>query len=337
MTEASRGVDHQSGVDVAAVALRASEEARQAEETLLSLASQFSPDALFAATLTVMIVAPEGTPSELTHGDVPSKLERLAFHLWRCPTAGTEHPPSWAVDTAIQAVDNLARQSIMAQTFDPAGFKDDLDRLMVRLSVDAQIIRGSAYPEQTSEEVIEIAGRFDRWFQENIGASATNLTNLVWAIVVTTQEKINGWLPGVFGEARLAAKAARITSRLRKRDAGDGSGHPRQVFNGIALGRIAEEAHSAVPLSAVECTMPDGSRPSQELWNTLVSLTGFTRDHALTGKDFLSARNRPLFVLQNGRVLLVDLPNALDCLWEALDRHAKSDEAFYDQFQKKES
>jgi len=325
---------------LAEVVARAKKEADEAEQRLLALASEYSPEAIFAATLVLMVMAPEGTASELTHGDVPSKLERLAFHLWRCPTPGTKEPTGEIIQSTLEAIYRLARQSVTAQIFEPGRPKDDLDHLMTRLSVDAQIIRGSAYPEQTSEELCEIAGFFDEWFARKLGHRPKQLVHVLWAIWWATNLKINNWLHGVFKEAKSSAKAIRVASKRRRRsfstDNTELQGH-RQVYDDTALRRITAEAYSVIPLSRTECVLPDGLHPTEELWETLISLIGLKPENAVGAHDFLVSRRRPLFVFTDGRVLFLDLSNGLDCLWDSLDAYARTDEHFYNRFQKRKA
>jgi len=319
------------------IAVRARNEAADAQKQLDSLARAYSPEHLFAATVTLMVADPEGSASELTHGSVPSKIERLAYHLWRSTAPGTEVPTGEAVQEALQTVNCLAHQSIISQTFDPDRSKDDLDRLILRLSIDAQIIRGSAYPEQTSEEICEIAGFFEDWFDQQLGQRPRQLVATLWAIWWATNLKINNWLHTVFEEAKSSAKAIRIAANRRRRSDESGLRDPKQVYRDTALSRITPEAYSVIPLSRLGCVLPDGLHPSEELWEVLISLIGLRPTDAVGAEDFLVCRRRPMFVFRDGRVLFVDLPNGLDCLWDSLDAYARTDDHFYNAFQKRKA
>ena len=44
----------------------------------------------------------------------------------------------------------------------------------------------------------------------------------------------------------------------------------------------------------------------------------------------LEVRHKPLFVLSNDRVILSDVGNALDVLWDKFEKVAREDKYFYD-------
>jgi hypothetical protein len=327
------GIDEQRRRTLADIAINAKQEAEKAEQTLSLLGSEYLPEAIFAAAFTVMVAAPEGCASELTHGDVPSKLERLAFHLWRSPSPGTKSPTSQAIQDAVQALHQLTSAFLIGEALNRSQSGDDLNALISRFRRDAQLIRGSAYPEQTSEEIREIAGHFDPWFHENLGASATQLVDLLWSIPRSAEAKINKWLSRLFDESRSLAERSSFALARRRPVSRRLAQHLKRLSNNAALDHIASHAYLTLPIGRIDCQMPDGSHPSVVLWNSLISLIGLTRQHAIEGTDFLVARRRPLFTFGNGRVLVADLSNAFDCLWDALDARAKTDEGFYQRFQ----
>ena len=65
-------------------------------------------------------------------------------------------------------------------------------------------------------------------------------------------------------------------------------------------------------------------------WTALLSLIGLTPQEREKMQEPVEVRNRPLYVLPDGRVLFVNLSNVLDALWEAFDSAARQDQTFYD-------
>ena len=316
----------------ARVAEHATKEAKDAARLLSTLASTYDPESLLAACFVLMLSA-RGEASELTHGDVPAKLERLAYYLWSCPTPGDKAPTTEAVASAVEAASNLLSHTMLSQVFDPARWKDPVEGLLLHLSIDAQVVRGSAYPEQTSEEIRQIAGRFDNWFRSNIRATATELVQILWSVGWTGYVAVNEWLSRFSG-----GRGPRKKRHHRRRHTAGNTRHteessPHQRFSSKELERIAAEARQVVPVDREACELPDGSRPRPPAWDALISLIGLTRQCALEGKDFYVARRKPLIVLSDHRVLLPGLPNALDSLWEGLESFARVDPSLYARFQ----
>jgi hypothetical protein len=64
-------------------------------------------------------------------------------------------------------------------------------------------------------------------------------------------------------------------------------------------------------------------------WNALRSLIGLTIQEREKMQEPVEVRNRPLYILPDGRVLFVDISNTFDALWEAFDTAARQDHNFY--------
>lgn len=295
---------------------KANQEVQEAQTTIEQAAMECAPDAIFSACFVLLATGPAEEITEVTHGDVPAKLEQLAYHLWRCPTPGTKIPTVQCIKQVLTALDKLHKGSLITNLDQEGSPDDSLDSLLFSLSVNARGVRGSAYPEQTSQEIREIAGRFDNWFEANLGAPATDLVDLLWTIGKAEEERLNQWLPDVLQEVSKTANDK----------------------NDFFIDRVASGAQRAIPTCKDDCHMPDGTKPSEKLWNILVEVLGLTQAIARNSASPLIARQRPLFVLSNGRVILADISNALDRLWDALETRVRQDQAFYDQrFQRHKS
>jgi hypothetical protein len=70
--------------------------------------------------------------------------------------------------------------------------------------------------------------------------------------------------------------------------------------------------------------------PNEKEWDTLCNLIGMTQEIRKKMGTPVEVRKRPLFVLPGKKVLLADLSNALDVLWENFEEIAKDDQNFYD-------
>lgn len=73
-------------------------------------------------------------------------------------------------------------------------------------------------------------------------------------------------------------------------------------------------------------------------WKALCNLIGMSTQTREGMNNPILVRQRPLFVLPDSRVLLGDISNALDCLWNSFEQIAKNDKGFYDkQYQRQKS
>lgn len=304
-----------------------------AEWTLQTLAERFSPAGLFAAAFVALVVRPVSAVAETGHSLVSAKLERLAFHLWRHPRPGVEPATAVAVEAALSAVDTLVHAALLDQAFRPGKPHDSIDDFMRHVLIDAHVVRGSAYPEQTAEELVGIAGRFDAWFTRVLGTSVTDLVKCIWAIGWRQEAKLLAWLETLEDAAAksgpMPAAPSGLTRKVRRRLARD----QRRRIGPLVKAAVAREASEVAPVSRTECTLANGAPPSEQTWTALVRLIGLTPQIAASITDVLLARTRPIFVFDGDRVLAGDVSNSLDTLWDALDAYARADSALRDRYQ----
>jgi hypothetical protein len=204
-----------------------------------------------------------------------------------------------------------------------------------RLLADAHVVRGSAYPEQTRQEIVEIFGAVDEDLKKTLGASASELANLIWAITKAQIRRVEEFVATTRGAAAEAAAAARPSLRrgASKRQRRAAARQGQRAADAIGSQLLSMRARVDVPVSPADCHLPDGTTPTNDLWRQLQALIGLTVTAARRIRDVLQVRTRPLFVLDDRRVLIGDPGNALDSLWDALETYAKRRPSIYETFQ----
>ena len=202
--------------------------------------------------------------------------------------------------------------------------------------MQAEIVRGSAYPEQTGMEISSIQAHFDSWFIKVVGISPTRTKDLLWAIIRHQERALNSVMPEVRAKAKTARKQWQaIDKKPASQRNADETGvlevfkndKAAGVFEGVvALNLIAPHA---IPVARSD--LSDLQPPATvEEWDSLISLIGMTNEDRSRMSAPVDVRRRPLFVLPDNRVILVDISNGLDALWEAFEQVAKADQAFVD-------
>ena len=309
------------------------------------LAHSVDPVQLFVATVANMAFAPEGSISEATHGDVPAKIEALAYYLYpffeissKAASSKSEITPLH-VNECIESLGTILTMRVMGSVSSDGitTVPNEADSIATLVRMQAEIVRGSAYPEQTGMEISSIQGHFDSWFVKVVGISPTKAKDLLWAIIRHQERALNSVLP----EIRAKAKAAREHWR-----AVDGKPASQRNADEIKLLKVFENAKTAgafggfmaLNLMAPHVT-PVGRGdlsdleppPTSEEWDGLISLIGMTTDVRSQMSAPVDVRKTPLFVLLDNRAILVDISNGLDALWEAFERVAKLDQKFFDQ------
>lgn len=304
---------------------------RAAEVAIVELGANYSPEALFAAAFFYLIVHPEGTERHVGWDTSTATLERLVFLLWRATAAGSALPTDDVVRGLLARSNDLVPGAMLATA--TATQPKDVDGIVRRILIDAQVVRGSAYPEQTLAEVRGIFARFDAWLLETLGASASELADCLLALGYAAEERLNAWIDEIRAEARPLLESAELP-------AGPGAKQRRRLARRLARaaayraadGRIAREA-SALFVPRAACRLPSGAAPSEAVWAVLLRLIGLDRHAARELESALLVRTRPIVVTSDGRALMPNVSTGADALWDALDAHAKSYPKFYTELQ----
>lgn len=319
------------------------ESALKAKEQVESLAKSVSAERLFVAVTAYMSIAPADLISEVTHGTVSAKSELLAFYLFPFFGASDVKDISpFQVDECVRALEDLFRaESILGAYPDPASPETPAESLARDVHRQARIVRGSAYQEQTAEEIKAVQGHFDSWFEAKTGVSPTRAQAILWAISEARQAATTSFMKEALEHAhkvRMEWRQARKESPKRR----DEFQHKllstfKNEQYAWFFGRVQRQSELApdqLPTSLTSLSPP----PTEKEWDGLISLIGLTGDVRKAMTDSIEVRQKSLFVLPDRRVILIDLANAMDALWEAFERVAKSDNKFFDgQYQPKKA
>lgn len=327
--------------EIAASAQKTSEESLA---KITEIAQTVDAVSLFIALFANMALGPAEHMREMTHGDVPAKLELFAYHIY--PLFGETIKSTitpWHTQLCWEALDKLFISRMHYKAFSqhkPA----QIDFLLRSLRMRAEIVRGSAYPEQTREEILSIQGKFDSWFAKKAGIAPTRAIDLLWAIVKAQEDAANDFMKDVFESLHAYVNLWETVKKKPQVKRTEPEQHilsvcadkkTARIFGYVK--RLNELAPSKLPVTPSSLKSIDPP-PSEEEWLALCELIGLTVDKRKNMHDPVEVRQSPLFMLPDYRVLLGDISNALDCLWESFERVARMDKAFYDkQYQKRKA
>jgi len=129
-----------------------------------------------------------------TYGTVPVKVELLAYHLYPYFEYSNEKQitpflTNYCIDLIEELFLSAQQQSLFS--IPDTGNHSTADHLVDSLRMYAEIVRGSAYPEQTAAEISAIQGKFEQWFADKVGIGPNRAVELLWAIIKTIEELYN--------------------------------------------------------------------------------------------------------------------------------------------------
>lgn len=301
------------------------------------LAQNINAVDLFISTVANLLIAPADSITEMSHGRVPGMLELLAYHLY--PQFGVSDitPVSpWQTTACADALSTLHIRKMMLDTLPTVETDNEADRLARMVRAYTTVVRGTAYPEQTAQRIMDVQGQFDAWFGAKLGLQPSRAVKMLINIMQTREAAVKAFMPAVHENMRQMTKLWRSAKRTapRKRSASENSllavfktQAAAAIFERVAALNILAPQHFPVCREQVSV---DGGEPTLEEWNALIELVGLTTEYRASVTSVLDVRARPLYALPDGRLLLVDITHTLDILWERFEEAARSDQPFHD-------
>ncbi|MEZ4740848.1 MAG: SEC-C metal-binding domain-containing protein [Bdellovibrionota bacterium] len=265
-----------------------------------------------------------------TEGDVgtnPAKLELAIFHLLKEPLADSQKfADPWQVQQIMSAIDHdFYSRFNPAKDFDPQSPPTPLDHIAKKAQMDFEFIRGSAYPFQTETKIRETMGKFDAYYTSKLGISATKAVDIVNAVVEVSQEKANIFLKNARSEADKFVEEWRNkpVDYLADKDAASGFGMS------LAFAMLGPE-ELPVQFSDIQ----DRVDIKEEEWKSFIAMFGIGASYNKVPQNFHEVRKYPVVVFPSDGILLWDMSNALDQIFDRFESEVKQDQRIWEKYQK---
>ncbi len=203
------------------------------------------------------------------------------------------------------------------------------------MRVHAEIVRGSAFPEQTSSEIVSIQGNFEDWFKQATGIGPIRAQALLWSIIRAQEKAMNSAMADIRERVREASHEWQQINKKSRKNRSPAEDRFLETLPNEQTAKAFELVSNLITIAPE--IIPIGRRdindlepaPESEEWNGLIGLIGMTKNTREAISEVIDVRRTPLFVLPDNRVILVDLSNALDTLWESFEQVAKTNQVFF--------
>lgn len=195
--------------------------------------------------------------------------------------------------------------------------------------IHSAYVRGNAYPEQTEYMIQQVMGPYNAWFERECGISPERAISICKAITDHAVSIVNSSYDEIQECGVLYAEV--FSKCLSRKD--------RSLADELFLQILPDEKTATIygrnlkhneiisnelPVDLSKLNLEPA--PSQSEIDGIKSLIGVSKS---TVQSDGSIKRYPLYVLEDGRVLLSEYSNAMDQLWNAFDETAQKDQPFY--------
>ncbi|MBP6004517.1 MAG: SEC-C domain-containing protein [Pyrinomonadaceae bacterium] len=305
-------------------------DAGDAVKKLEEIARRVDAEKLFVSTVLAMGTGPADEMSEASHGAVPAQIETLAFHLFPFFGIADGEVTPVEVDFCQSASQKILTLNSFANDVAPED-EDPADARMRQIASQAKVVRGSAFQEQTAGEILGVQSRFDGWFEGRCGISPTRAQEVLWKLYERGNAVLQSFIQDVFAAADGYEREWRRVQKVRPDRRTPGEHQFASMFpnkeNARRYGGLFEMSNRG--FNAHPVRLQDLGLSDDEVVG-LKQLIGLTSANRADLASAVEVRQRPLYILDDGRVVMLDIANAMDALWDAFEKVARLDQAFHD-------
>jgi len=260
---------------------------KECEDELKRILSQLDLESTLCATFLFEFNKGGGKYTESSHGHLSFYIESLIYLM----KSISQHSQKTPTVEQIANISELLTKYLVPVTM--LTFAEEVDTNSIPIEIiqsvrnHARIVRGSAYPEQTSSKIIGVHEKVKGFCKNEFSSTPEDLVNCLWVITTLMEEAFN-------------LKLSKNTSTTNQEN-----------WNDIYL-----TALEYLPITK-EKIIENGF--TEETINSLIELIGLQLTDDMT-VDYLYIRNHPITILNNNTILLFDLSNSLDALWNSLEQ-----------------
>lgn len=303
-------------------------QAEQAEKELCLLLDKINTETLLSAAIVqLQFRSPEEAGNDM-YGHHSALVETIAFYS--IPRFGNNTEKSVSHFEFNQCY-SLAEKVLFGR-MSTSKLDGDLT-LSNRLASYSEIVRGSAYPEQTAQEIIEIQGKFDDWFKQEIGISPSKAVEITHAIIKHTEIAYNANSNECYEHANQYQEKYK---QLKKNKLPNGDtfallhlfDNENEAGGFAFFNKLNEIAPRIFPVRIEELNTQQITTEQEA--NALKKLIGISKE---SFNPNIEMQRFPLYILNSGKVLISDWSNCLDVLFDAFDKIAETNNQFYADYQ----
>lgn len=313
----------------------------EAEKGLSSLLSEVDPEELLVSMVALLLTRPVDDSMGDANGTHSALIEILVYHVLPMVSVSAKSKPITPVETS--NCQKLLEDILSSRTWIGMGKsgKKLIDSPADFIKMQSEVVRGNAYPEQSAGKIAQIQGKFDNWFRVKVGLTPSRAIDILFSIVKHAEEVINNSIAEVREEVNQQVLNWNPESKelILEREGQALSVEVASIEDAKLFAFLTKHCQlipGRLPVQLSSLPLTPAITDVEEA--ALKDLVGISSANLGKISDQSDIRKFPIYVLESGKVILSDLSNAMDFLWEAFEAVAKSDQRFYDKrYQKHKS
>lgn len=314
--------------------------ALEAERELVELIESHDAEILLSSmTAQLMFVSP-GAAFGDRFGNHPAMLENLAkYCIPRFGAVAKKHISPLVTNRCYELTETVL-QGKMLEHLTGSELTPTRSNSAERLRMYSNIVRGSAFPEQTANKIQNIQGGFDKWYNDNVGLAPTRAVDIFYALI----KHVETIVTNASEPTRDAGKfyQEKYTSLLNKKKLEDDEQSFVDLFSKSGKKGAFVYGYVAYQNSVVAQQLPTEILDLPLVPQlSLVEVQTFKRLFAV-GKSNISnsthIQRKPFYELSSGKILFSEISNSFDVIWDTFEEIARADSNFYDKrYQRKKA
>jgi len=308
------------------------EQHAEAEKGLTLLLKEVDPERLLVSMVALLLTRPVDDSMGDANGTHSALIEILVYYALPMTLASALSKPITPVET--NNCQKFLEDILSSRTWIGMGnggkkLFGSPDEL---IKMQSEVVRGNAYPEQTAGKIAQIQGKFDNWFRSKIGLTPSRAIDILFSIVKHGEEVVNSTIVELREEVKQQVinwnpetKELIVEREGQVLSVEVANLNDAKIF--VFLSKYCQLIADRLPVKLSSLPLsPAITSVEEDALKDLIGISGAKYGKIRNQNDI---RKFPVYELEGGQVILSDLSNATDFLWEAFDGVAKSDQRFY--------
>ncbi len=306
---------------------------KEAEEELSQIVTATNAEALLTCMISqLLLMSPEQNIGD-EFGNHPAMLEILAKECIPSFGKNSDLPISPLLTNHCYALLETIAQGKMFENFPSSTSGESASEIVAHLEMYSQIVRGSAYPEQTYFKIEQVQGRFDNWFEKTVGISPSRTVQVVLALVKHAETMGTSTLDDVRAAGNELKEKYQAILKTKKRTESE------QQFldtfpkgkDGIAgafccgySAKLNEIMPELLPVELTELEIQPRLNDTEK--SAFKELFSVNKDSIANVEHM---QRKTFYEHTSGKIIFSEISNSFDVIWDKFEEIAKNDGKFY--------